>query len=110
VERPRGQGNHVTLWGMTILDESIIRDLCKELLARPGKPSGRSLRRELLARYQMSGKTQRVFAIWRQELQAALNAQWQRRLDQAESETRSLRQQVTQLISELMSLRAGRAD
>jgi hypothetical protein len=95
---------------MTRLDESTIRDLCKELLAQPGKPSGRSLRRELLSRYQVSGKTQRVFAIWREEQQAVLDAHWQRRVDQAESEARGLRRQVARLTSELMTLRAPRED
>jgi hypothetical protein len=58
----------------------------------------------------MSGKTQRVFAIWREEQQAVIDAQWQRRLDQAESEASALRQQVAQLISELTTLRAPRSD
>jgi hypothetical protein len=95
---------------MRRLDETTIRDLCKELLAQPGKPSGRSLRRELLSRYQVSGKTQRVFAIWREEQQAVHDAQWQRRVEQAESEARVLRRQVAQLTSELMTLRAPRND
>jgi hypothetical protein len=95
---------------MTRLDESTIRDLCKELLAQPGKPSGRSLRRELLSRYQMAGKTQRVFAIWREEQQAVIDARWQRRLDQAEAEARGLRQELAQLTDELMTLRARSAD
>ena len=95
---------------MTRLDESAIRAVCKEMQAGPGKPSGRALRRELLLRYQMSGKTQRVFAIWREEQRAALDAQWQRRLDQAESEARLLRQQLAQLTSQLTTLRAHSPD
>jgi hypothetical protein len=95
---------------VTRLDESTIRGLCKELLARPGKASGRSLRRELLSRYQMSGKTQRVFAIWREEQQAVIDAQWQRRLDHAEAEMHGLREQIAHLTSELTALRAHAAD
>ena len=43
-----------------------IEILCREVLARESAPSGRSLRRALRERYGASGRTDRVFAIWRQ--------------------------------------------
>jgi hypothetical protein len=95
---------------MAQLDESTIRSLCRELLMQPGKPSGRSLRRELQARYQMSGKTQRVFAIWREEQQAVIEAEWRRRLSDAESDVQRLRDQVAQLMSEVTMLRSRSTD
>jgi hypothetical protein len=95
---------------MAQLDESTIRSLARELLMQPGKPSGRSLRRELQARYQMSGKTQRVFAIWREEQRAVIEAAWQRRLSAAESEVQRLRDQVAQLMAEVTALRTRATD
>ena len=98
---------------MARLAESSIRSVCRELLATPGKCSGRALRRELQARFQMSGKTQRVFAIWREEQHAALQTESQRRLASAESklldesaEIQRLRDEVAQLKSEVMLLRS----
>jgi hypothetical protein len=95
---------------MAQLDESIIRSVSRELLMQPGKTSGRSLRRELQARYQMSGKTQRVFAIWREEQQAVIEAEWLRRLSAAESEVQRLRDQVAQLIAEVAARRTRSTD
>ena len=95
---------------MAQLEESTIRSLARELLMQPGKPSGRLLRRELQARYQMSGKTQRVFAIWREEQQAVIEAEWQRRLSAAESEVQRLRDQVAQLMAEVTAYRTRSTD
>lgn len=53
------------------LAESWIRTTCRELLARDAKVSGRALCAELKRRYGAVGKTQRVFAIWREEVTAA---------------------------------------
>jgi hypothetical protein len=53
------------------LSEYRIRNTCRELLARHGKVSGRALCAELRRRYGAVGKTQRVFAIWRQLVSAA---------------------------------------
>ena len=50
-----------------LLSEADIRSVCRDLLSRPTPSSGRSLRRELQARYQAAGNTARVFAIWREE-------------------------------------------
>lgn len=54
------------------LSERSIRSTCRELLARHGKISGRGLCAELKRRYGAVGKTERVFAIWRQEVSAAM--------------------------------------
>jgi hypothetical protein len=53
------------------LSDYRIRSTCRELLARQGKVSGRALCAELRRRYGAVGKTQRVFAIWREEAHAA---------------------------------------
>ena len=53
------------------LSEYRIRMTCRELLTRHGKVSGRALCAELKRRFGAVGKTQRVFAIWRQEVSAA---------------------------------------
>ena len=52
---------------MLILD-SHIRSTCCELLAAGGRVSGRTLRKTLLQRYGASGKTDRIFRIWREEI------------------------------------------
>src|ERR1700728_2056215 len=52
------------------LSESRIRGTCRELLAKTGHVSGRSLCAELRARFGAVGKTERVFAIWREEMSA----------------------------------------
>jgi hypothetical protein len=49
------------------LSEQRIRTTCRELIACQGKVSGRQLRRELHRRFGASGKTARVFEIWREE-------------------------------------------
>jgi hypothetical protein len=69
------QGEHVPFdaealysFGMNRrLTESQIRRLCAEMLARDPNLSGRTLRRELLDRFGAVGKTERVFAVWREE-------------------------------------------
>ncbi len=53
------------------LSETRIRSTCRELLARNGRISGRGLCAELKRRFGAVGKTERVFAIWRQEVSAA---------------------------------------
>ncbi len=53
----------------TRLTETLIRRVCAELMARDQKVSGRQLRRELLDRFGAVGKTERVFAVWREEAQ-----------------------------------------
>ena len=50
------------------LSESRIRATCRELLADQESVSGRRLCAELRTRFGAVGKTERVFAIWRQEL------------------------------------------
>jgi hypothetical protein len=52
------------------LAEDRIRHTCRELLGRQQRLSGRALRRELKARFDAVGNTARVFAIWREELEA----------------------------------------
>ena len=47
------------------LTDGQIEILCREMLAREASPSGRGLRRLLRERYGASGRTDRVFAIWR---------------------------------------------
>lgn len=47
------------------LTDGQIEILCREVLAREAAPSGRLLRRMLRARFGASGRTDRVFAIWR---------------------------------------------
>jgi hypothetical protein len=51
--------------------ESQIRQLCADLLIRNANASGRQLRRELLDRFGAVGKTERVFAVWRDEVRKA---------------------------------------
>jgi hypothetical protein len=52
------------------LSESRIRGTCRELLGKTGRVSGRALCAELRTRFGAVGKTERVFAIWRQEMSA----------------------------------------
>jgi hypothetical protein len=49
------------------LSEPRIRATCRELITKKGKVSGRRLREELRTRFGAVGKTERVFAIWREE-------------------------------------------
>ena len=49
------------------LSEARIRATCRELLANCGRVSGRALCAELRTRFGAVGKTERVFAIWREE-------------------------------------------
>jgi hypothetical protein len=73
------QGEHVPFdaearysFGMnTRLTETQIRRVCVEMLARDPNVSGRKLRRELLNRFGAVGKTERVFAVWREEAHKA---------------------------------------
>jgi hypothetical protein len=53
------------------LTEFVIQSVCRELIKRRGQVSGRALRQELKTRYGAVGKTQRIFAIWRTETEAA---------------------------------------
>jgi hypothetical protein len=53
------------------LSEQRIRSTCRELIAKHGGVSGRRLRVELRRRFGAVGKTERVFAIWREEVVAA---------------------------------------
>lgn len=53
------------------LSEHRIRVTCRFLLNKSGKVSGRRLVGELQKRFGAVGKTERVFAIWREELAAA---------------------------------------
>ena len=52
------------------LSEQCIRSTCRELIAKHGDVSGRRLREELRQRFGAVGKTERVFAIWREEVAA----------------------------------------
>jgi Plasmid replication region DNA-binding N-term len=61
--RPRGRVPRVN----QRLSDAQIRRVCIELLARDPNFSGRQLRRELLDRFGAVGKTERVFAVWREE-------------------------------------------
>jgi hypothetical protein len=54
-----------------LLSEHRIRATCRELLSTRPKLSGRGLCVELKRRFGAVGNTQRVFAIWREELGAA---------------------------------------
>jgi hypothetical protein len=49
------------------LSESRIRSTCRELLKKNARLSGRGLCAELRTRFGAVGKTERVFAIWREE-------------------------------------------
>jgi hypothetical protein len=72
------------------LSEQRIRSTCRELIAKHGGVSGRRLREELRQRYGAVGKTERVFAIWREEVVApavpADHAKVQARLAAAQAE------------------------
>ena len=48
-----------------------IRAVCAELLARDASASGREVRRTLFDRFGSVGKTERVFAVWREEMRKA---------------------------------------
>ena len=52
------------------LSDVQIRSTCHALLARDANLTGRQLRRELKNRFGAVGKTNRVFAIWREEISA----------------------------------------
>ena len=56
------------------LAEDRIRLTCRELLRGQQRPTGRALRRELKVRFGAVGNTARVFAIWREELEARREA------------------------------------
>lgn len=57
------------------LSEGRIRSTCRELLATTrGTVSGRALCAELRTRFGAVGKTERVFAIWREEVAARTQA------------------------------------
>src|ERR1022692_5163762 len=49
------------------LSDPRIRATCRELLGSAGRVSGRRLCQELRRRFGAVGKTERVFAIWREE-------------------------------------------
>jgi hypothetical protein len=74
------------------LSESRIRATCRELLAKEARISGRTLCAELRTRFGAVGKTERVFAIWREEVGAKMKspvsadvAELKRRLAAAEA-------------------------
>ncbi len=52
------------------LTEHRIRSTCRELLNGEARVSGRAVRRALRDQFGAVGKTDRVFQIWRQEVQA----------------------------------------
>jgi hypothetical protein len=56
------------------LSEQQIRSTCRELVAKHGGVSGRRVRAELRQRFGAVGKTERVFALWREEFGAAARA------------------------------------
>jgi hypothetical protein len=53
-----------------LLTDRAIRLTCRELLSQHTRITGRQLRRALKDRFDASGKTERVFKIWREELAA----------------------------------------
>jgi hypothetical protein len=57
------------------LTEFQIRAICREMIARNAIVSGRELRRELKNRFGAAGKTERVFALWREETRELHSAQ-----------------------------------
>ena len=86
-------------WGVVQkLTDGQIEILCREVLAREAAPSGRMLRRALRERFGASGRTDRVFAIWRRlsrpagEGPAAVSDEerqrWAARVTAAEERTR----------------------
>jgi hypothetical protein len=72
------------------LSDHRIRETCRALLYKSGQVSGRALVAELKRRFGAVGKTERVFAIWREEVRAAAVpadvAQLQRQLAQAQAQ------------------------
>jgi hypothetical protein len=56
------------------LTDQRIRATCRHLLAGSRRVSGRALRRELRVRFGAAGRTERVFAIWREEMAAKSSA------------------------------------
>jgi hypothetical protein len=73
------------------LSEQRIRATCRDLQRKEGDISGRRLCAELRARFGAVGKTERVFAIWREELAAAAVpldfAELKARLERAEAQS-----------------------
>src|SRR5579872_5419847 len=71
------------------LSEARVRATCRELLAKTGRVSGRALSAELRRRFGAVGKTERISAIWRDEVAAALvpggGVELKRRLAAAEA-------------------------
>jgi len=53
-----------------LLTDRAIRQTCRDLLSQHSRITGRQLRRALQDRFDASGKTERVFKIWREEIAA----------------------------------------
>jgi len=53
-----------------LLSDRAIRQTCRDLLSNHTRITGRQLRRTLKERFAASGKTERVFKIWREEVAA----------------------------------------
>jgi hypothetical protein len=53
-----------------LLTDRAIRHTCRELLQKDARITGRELSRTLKEKFNASGKTQRVFRIWREEVVA----------------------------------------
>jgi len=53
-----------------LITDRAIRQTCRELLQQNARLTGRQLRRALQERFDASGKTARVFKIWREEVAA----------------------------------------
>ena len=88
------------------LTDPQIEIVCREVLARESAPSGRSLRRALRERYGASGRTDRVFGVWRRMSgrgegiagNAVINSerqQWSARIGAAEERARLAEERET---------------
>jgi hypothetical protein len=102
------------------LSDHRIRATCRALLIRDGSVSGRGLRAELRRRFAAAGKTERIFAIWREETgvqRAAALPHWAAEIDRVRQAglnasgtaviIRGLQEQVFKLSRELAAARAA---
>jgi hypothetical protein len=92
-----------------LLTDRTIRNTCRELLSQNTRITGRQLRLTLQEKFHASGKTERVFKIWREEV-AAKEAEG--RAPQVPPDTADLRRRLTdtEAAAESNRLRAERAE
>jgi hypothetical protein len=85
-----------------LLTDRAIRLTCRELLQQNAHITGRQLRRALKEKFNASGKTERVFKIWREEAAAREGG-----AKEGEGTVRSLPSHVAELLRRLTEAEAA---